>query len=382
MISTSKKCVVQVAEDVSGVAGGVPAVVRQLSERMMGQGMSVQVVHATGDSSELPAGLESFSFPPSGLGAVWSWGRGLRTGVANLAARSEKGQSVFHVHGVWSAPQYFAANAAHMAEIPFVVSVHGMLEPWLWNKQGLRVRMKKRAYWKTLGYPALSKASIIHAITPLEREHLTRLFPKNYIEVIPNAIEVDNSHARSTEERAKTILFLGRIEPKKGVDVLLAAFGQAQVGLDWSIDIVGPVWSNAYMAQLKAIIEEFGIGDKVRFHAPTFGVEKIKLLDQAWVMAVPSHSEVVGLVNLEAATRYLPTITTYQTGLHDWESGGGILIEPNVDSLRKALENACSWSAQEQYERGELSRHLVEKRYSWEVILPRWNQLYESLWGK
>ena len=373
-------CVIHVAEDISAVAGGVPAVVRQLSEKIMEKDVSVQVIHAVGEPDELASGIEVFPFPCSGFGKSWSWGHGLQSAVTKIATGSKLKRTSFHIHGSWAAPQYFAARAAYKAGVPFVFSAHGMLEPWLWNEQGLLRRIKKMIYWKLFAYPALSKAAIIHAITPFEKEHLTKLFPGNRIEVIPNAIEVDNIKLRSSIVRTKTILFLGRVEPKKGVDLLISAFCQSKIDQEWVVDIVGPVWSDEYMTYLKSIVVKFEMENRVKFHDPVFGDNKNKFLDKAWVMAVPSHSEAVGLVNLEAATRYLPTITTHQTGLFDWENGGGVLIEPKIDDLRDALEKACSWSEQEQYERGEMSRRLVEERYSWKVVLPMWVQLYESLW--
>jgi glycosyltransferase involved in cell wall biosynthesis len=96
------------------------------------------------------------------------------------------------------------------------------------------------------------------------------------------------------------------------------------------------------------------------------------------VMAVPSHSEVVGLVNLEAAAELLPTITTHQTGLFDWELGGGILIQPSVAELRASLEEVAIWSDDERHQRGLSSRELVLKRYSWKAVLPAWMSLYRS----
>jgi len=254
-----------------------------------------------------------------------------------------------------------------------------MLEPWLWDQQGWKIRAKKRLYWSALAYPALSKASVIHAITPLEQNNLARLFPGNRIEVIPNAIDVSGEDYCPQVERGKTILFLGRIEPKKGVDLLLRAFARAKISQDWSVDVVGPVWAQAYLSGLKAIVTECRLEQRVRFRGPLFGEQKRKLIDTAWVLAAPSHSEVVGLVNLEAAARCLPTITTHQTGLHDWEQGGGLLIEPNEEALVLALEAACSWSVQEQHERGLASRRLILQRYSWQAVMPMWMRLYSSL---
>jgi len=371
--------VVHVAEDVARMAGGVPAVVLQLSEHLSRNGIQVQIAHAKGDPGELPPGVEVFTYPPTSLGRLWSWGAGLRKGVARLAAAANGVSPVFHVHGAWSAPQYFAAHAAHNVGTPFVFTAHGMLEPWLWNRQGFGIHAKKQAYWWTLAYPALSKASVVHAITPLEKKHLARLFPKSRIEVIPNAIDVSDADNCPQEERSRTILFLGRIEPKKGVDVLLRAFAGANIDKEWSVDVVGPVWSQSYMSGLEAIAHEGGIGERVRFRGPLFGEEKRKLMDAAWVLVAPSHSEVVGLVNLEAAARCLPTITTHQTGLHDWELGGGLLVEPTTEALRQAVEIACSWSAEEQRDRGVASRRLVQQRYSWQAVLPMWCQLYSSL---
>jgi glycosyltransferase involved in cell wall biosynthesis len=379
MMRSGELRVVHVAEDMARIAGGIPAVVRQLTERLSLSGVRVQVAHSTGDVGELPTEVEVFTYPPTGLGRLWSWGHDLREGVVQLAGTSNESSPVFHVHGTWSAPQYFAARAAYEARVPFVFTAHGMLEPWLWDQQGWMIRAKKRLYWSVLAYPALSKASVIHAITPLEKNHLGQLFPNNRIEVIPNAIDVGDVEDCPQAERGKTILFLGRIEPKKGVDVLLRAFARAKIDKEWSVDVVGPAWSEAYLSELKSIVDKCRLGQRVRFHGPLFGEDKRKLIDSAWVLAVPSHSEVVGLVNLEAAARCLPTITTHQTGLYDWEQGGGLLVEPNKDAFSDALETACSWSVEEQRDRGMASWRLVQQRYSWQAVMPMWNQLYSSL---
>lgn len=373
--------VVHVAEDVSAIAGGVPAVVQQLSRHLAASGASVQIVHAQGNPGELPASMRAWVYPPEGIGRIWSWGGGLKKGITELTSPTMGSAPVFHLHGVWSAPQYFAARAAHKSGTPFIVTSHGMLEPWLWAQQGWRVHAKKQAYWKLFAYPVLKRASVVHAITTLERQHLHDLFPNNRIEVIPNAIDLDDFACGSEGDgqRERLILFIGRIEPKKGVDILLRAFAGAKISSDWRVTIVGPVWSEAYRMELDKIVAEGGLQERVTFAGPVFGEEKYHFLRKAWVMAVPSHSEVVGLVNLEAGAYRLPTITTHQTGLDDWELGGGMLIQPDVEEMRNALEKACSWSDEEREARGQSSRRLVEDRYSWKAVLPQWIALYESL---
>jgi len=380
MSKSSMLRVVHVAEEVSEIAGGIPAVVYQLSKRLAERGITTQVAYAKGTPDFLPAGMDSFAFPPAVLGRSWSWSYRLQTDVVKLTTRQNHDWPVFHIHGIWSAPQYFASRAANLSGVPFVITAHGMLEPWLWNKQGFIIHVKKLLYWKLFGYPALSKASVIHAITPMERTHLSNLFPKNRIVIIPNAIDLaEYQDIDTSNEKQKVILFLGRIEPKKGVDILLKSFARANLDKNWKMIIVGPFWSNAYQLQLEKIVTEFNLGNRVKFMGPVFGEEKLRLLRSSWVMVVPSHSEVVGLVNLEAAAMLLPSITTHQTGLYDWEAGGGLLIQPDVVDLQKALERVCLWSDREREERGFASRKLIQSRYSWEAVLPMWISLYQSL---
>ena len=113
-----------------------------------------------------------------------------------------------------------------------------------------------------------------------------------------------------------------------------------------------------------------------------FGAEKQRHLQRAWVLACPSHSEVIGLVNLEAALNGVPSITTFETGLYDWEEGGGLLVHPRVEEVRCAIEVACSWNGTQRQQRANASRELVLSRYSWRTVLPKWQSLYESLVGQ
>ncbi len=100
------------------------------------------------------------------------------------------------------------------------------------------------------------------------------------------------------------------------------------------------------------------------------------------MLTLPSHSDVVGMVNLEAAACRTPTITTHETGLWDWEAGGGLLIRPNESDLRQALVRASSWSDTERVAQGEASRDLVKRRYSMDVVGEQWLTLYRDLAGK
>ncbi len=129
----------------------------------------------------------------------------------------------------------------------------------------------------------------------------------------------------------KLIVFLGRLHPKKGVDLLIEAFKQAEFEYDWQLVIAGPDFNQTYARELRQLVVDLDLVDQVDFIGPVYGDKKYALLAKAWMVVVPSYSEVVALVNLEAAALQTPTITTTDTGLDDWAEGGGVLINADVD---------------------------------------------------
>jgi glycosyltransferase involved in cell wall biosynthesis len=372
--------VVHVTEDMAAISGGVPAVVRQLATRWAHTGQAVTVLHAKGDASDIEGIARVVRCVPSGLRRVWGHSGALQPALRDVLVRTAASGGLLHIHGLWTAPPTLAANMAAAHGVPSLFTAHGMLVPWLWNAQGAAVRLKKQLFWRLFGAASLHRCTLVHAITPMERDELRALLPGARIEVIPNAIDL--APAGDSQPRQPVVLFLGRIEPKKGVDILVRAFAAAGLPRDWRLDIAGPSWSDSYLAMLKTLVRQGGIENRVRFLGPVFGPAKEELLAQAWVMAAPSHSEVVGLVNLEAGARCLPSITTRQTGLWDWEQGGGCLVEPDVQDLARALRAASAWSDSERAQRGLASRDLVARRYSWSAVMPQWRRLYEHMTQK
>lgn len=369
--------ILQILEDFSELAGGIPKVVKELTRYVANDNIEMKVIYAKGYSSD----TRFFASPPNLIGHSWSWNHNLSKNIRKLVSTAPRMTGI-HIHGVWSSPQLLGGKIAKECGLPFILSSHGMLEPWLWAEQGLKIKLKKSLYWKFLAYPNFINAKVVHAITPLERDHLHKLFPKNRIEVIPNAINVDNINTLRLNyayQREKIILFVGRVEPKKGIHLLILAFAKAKLSKEWRLVILGPTWSLDYMNYLIKIINENALEERVEFKGAIFGDDKRTWMLRSWVLIAPSYSEAIGLVNLEAAVNRLPTITTHQTGLLNWEEGGGLLIYPNVSDVKRGIEIACSWNLMEREHRGETSRSLVVKNYSWEVVSPLWKELYRDI---
>ena len=129
-------------------------------------------------------------------------------------------------------------------------------------------------------------------------------------------------------------------------------------------------------SSLKDVIVSLKIEDKVIFVGPVRGENKHKLIKNAWVVVLPSYSEVMGMVNLEAALCYTPSITTFETGLVNWEESGGMLVHPTIGNLEKVLAEVINWSEDERIQRGLKAYDYVQSNFSWDKVITEWKNLY------
>jgi glycosyltransferase involved in cell wall biosynthesis len=280
---------------------------------------------------------------------------------------------IVHAHGVFMYPQYISCKIAESQKIPYLITAHGMLEPYL-NKGSI----KKKVYSKLLLNNMLNKASAIHAITPFEKDNLFGLTKHKNIVEIPNFIsfsEIPMLETYSPDE--EYLLYLGRIHEGKGLEILI----QSMLRIDdrnIKLKIVGT--ENEYSEELKKLSRNLNIEDRIVFTGGVYGNEKYKLFSNAKVLIAPSFSEVIGMVNLEAAACKTPVITTFNTGINpDWNISGGIMINPNTEELINAINQSVNWSTEERNQRGNNLSDFVLKNYSWEKKGYMWNDFYNSL---
>jgi glycosyltransferase involved in cell wall biosynthesis len=373
--------ILHVTDDLQTIKGGVPSAINQLSENLIKKNLDVLILHTSKSNYEIPHGVIDLSCPPSGILKFWHNSNFLRETMKGVIEENLNENLIIHIHGLWNAPQFFAAFYASKSNIPFVITFHGMIENWLWVKQGIIKRFKKNLYWYCILKKYFLKASAMHAITNNEKCTIKNLINIDMqIEIIPNTVAKISYHNENIKHKPlkKDILFLGRIDRVKGVDILAKAFMQANISKEWRLIIAGPVSDEAYKKEIDKIIKH-ECSERIVFTGPVFKGEKANLLQSSWVLAAPSHTEMMGLVNLEAALHKLPSITTYNTGLHDWEEGGGILSEPDVRGFKKIIEEVTQWTEDKRLQRGILSANHVNKKYTNEHGLNRWLSLYNKL---
>ena len=342
-----------ITEDISRASGGVRPVVKVLQSQFYNS----QILTTEKDRDD----LNILSFSHKG---PWLYSKDLKNYLNTIDSNT-----IFHLHGVWMHAQYIAAKIAIAREIPFIITPHGMFEPWLW-KSG---KLKKKLYLKLFTSSAFAKARYLHAITPEEKKTLQILFPKTEVICIPNAIEIEDVIDRKKPIRPY-FLFLGRVHPVKGVQMLIEVFKTLK-SLDFDLIIAGP--ESEHRNELEAL----AFNDKrIKFIGEIRGLKKKELYRNAHTFVAPSYSEVVGMVILEAAMMGTPVITTFQTGLlKEWGNNGGILINPTFNELKTALVEASKWNDQQRKLNGNKLRNFMIQEYSWKVNKPKWEALYNSM---
>ena len=289
---------------------------------------------------------------------------------------------IFHGHGIWQPPVHIMAKLARKNKIPYIISPRGMLEPWALNNG----KLKKIIALKLFQSKDLRKAACILSTSEMEATQFRNLGFNNPIGLIPNAIDLAEYPFKFDRKRTnkQTILFLSRIHPKKGIEILIEAWMglSSNIRENWSVEIAGN-GDFEYINRLNQLIEEKKLNKDIKIIGPQFGDDKIKSFQRADLFVLPSFSENFGVVVIEALACGIPVITTKGT---PWEElvqqGCGWWIEIGVKPLLVTLERALKKSQNELEEMGVRGRKLVEEKYTIRSTAEQSIELYQLILDK
>lgn len=352
--------VIHVVPSISEEASGPSYSVVRLCESLNGTGMDVQlsVLDWAATSARLPY-LKAF---PSGLGPR-------RLGVSPsmrrwLEAEAASGKvDLIHNHGLWMMPNVYPGWASRNGRCRLVVSPRGTLSTWALGRSALR----KKLFWRALQMPAIRTAACFHATADREYEDIRRLGFRQPVCILPNGIDVPPLQDIPRSDR-RQLLFLGRIHPVKGVDVLLRAWQAVEWRFpDWDLRIAGP--DNAgYLAAMQVLAAELRL-TRVTFSGSVFGEEKLRAYREASLFVLPSHSENFGMTVAEALVSATPAIVSKGapwSGLQP--QGAGWWIDIGVDPLVACLEQALATPSSHLTQMGQSGRAWMARDYSWKQI--------------
>lgn len=291
---------------------------------------------------------------------------------------------IVHFHGLWDPKFLRLSSHCRRLQIPYVVSPHGMLEPWARRYKG----WKKWPWFLLFEHHHLACAARLLTTSDNEARNLADIFPASHCTMLPLGLTADSganySAARrllNWDEAETVLLFLSRIHPKKGLHLLLRAL----VGVGSSakqtarLVIVGG-GEKTYLRELKnfAARERMKL-PQIEWAGEVWGDDKWRYFQGADLFCLPSFSENFGLAVLEAlqvGTRVLTTNQTPWSHLPSW--GAGFVCEPTEHDVRRALESffACpEWPAGE---RIRLAAQ-IHRSYGWDAVGPAYLRFYQDL---
>ena len=289
---------------------------------------------------------------------------------------------VVHFHGLWQPSHARASLRCAMLNLPAVVSPHGMLEPWAWRHK----RWKKLPYFQLVEKAHLSRADALLATAPAEASRLAGFIPTQRIETLPLGLTGD---ARPDYENARRILgwaphervllFLSRIHPKKGLDLLLRALSKMRVPNDVRLVVVGD-GEKTYVQQL----QNFAARNAHRlppidWRGAVWGEARWSYFQGADLFCLPTHSENFGLAVLESCQVGTPAMTTVDTPWADhFADHHGFIGHPTAESLREMLSEFFAQPATSPAQRQELA-DWAWARFHWEPLGARYVAFYEGL---
>jgi poly(glycerol-phosphate) alpha-glucosyltransferase len=275
-----------------------------------------------------------------------------------------------HLHGIWMYPSRAATRWARATGRRFLVSPHGMLDPWItargrWKKALARIGYE-RASWRA--------AAALHALTPNEAQDIARESGRDDALVIPNPAPGCGPAPQAGREA--TIAYIGRIHSKKNLLALVEGWMIARLPVRARLEIAG--WGDPDdVAALEAAIAR--AGPAVRFHGPVYGAAKQELLDRARFTVLPSHSEGLPMAMLEGWSAGTPSIMTAQCNLPEgFAAGAAIECGPSPQAIAGALEQALSLDESGWLAMARAAQGLAAGPFSAARVAERWAAAYRG----
>lgn len=279
---------------------------------------------------------------------------------------------IVHDHGLWLYSNFRSGQFVRQGGFLRVVSPRGMLEKWSLNY----ARRKKLLAWHLYQKASLDAAQALHVTSEMERRSCEALGFHRVVN-IPNGVHLPEVPDRL--QKSNTLLYIGRLHPKKGLDNLLQAWARLSPG-DWQLTIAGPS-EKGYREHLAELIASLGLGQRAKLLDELNDAEKWEHFQTAKVAILPSFSENFGITVAEALAAGTPVIATTGTpwsGLNDHRCGWW--VEPTVEALQMAISEALSADGNALSEMGQRGRQWVAEAFSWESIGRQMARFYREAW--
>lgn len=395
--------VLQVTYSLAADQGGPTMVTTRVAAAQAGLGHEVTILtrESAGPETALPqipgserVKIERIARGAGGLkGAISKvFGGDAKPKLRELIARHD----VVHVHNIWDPILTHAVNEARAQKKPVVLSPHGILTRWALSEK----RAKKAVAMALLYRRAIDRVSLVHALSSFEREEMAAFGFKGPVAVVPNGVfleEIDPLPAPGAFFAAHPelngepfVLFLSRLHPIKGLDILVDAFARVLTALG----APGPTPSSSPMPEAHApglrsgvlphlviVGPDFGmegpireqaaklnIGGRVHLMGPIFGRGKYEAMVDCACFCLPSGHEAFSVAIAEAMACRAAVVISPECHLPEAaNAGAGFVVERDPVKLASALERTLV-DEHGRLAMGDAGRKLVEDHFTWAKV--------------
>lgn len=300
----------------------------------------------------------------------------ISTSLVRALARKSKIVDVVHNHSLWSMVNVAAGWVVPGRSAKLVTSPRGTLSAYALG----RSRWMKRLMWP-LQRRTLSKADMLHATSEVELKEIRALGLTAPVVLLPNGIDLPvlppSVGPRKAESR--TLLYLGRIHPIKGLDLLLEAWALIEAQHpQWQLLVAGR-GEAAHVQAVKAMTEQLAV-QRVSFTGPLYGEAKSQAYIDADLFVLPTHSENFGMVVAEALAHACPAVVSRGAPWSGLTSEGcGWWVDNSVPILAAALDAAMRLPSDQLAAMGLRGRAWMERDFGWTAIGQKMDAAYRWL---
>lgn len=303
-----------------------------------------------------------------------------------------EGFDVLHIHGVWEGHLAQLAQEMRKAGKPVVLSSHGMLDRWSMCQSAWKKRLAL-AFGST-GRMLYEADAVIFGSSSESLESRKTISEKRHV-IIPNGIDTSSiaSFTDGPDTNAliarfpiiqtwrRTILYFSRIHPKKGLDILVAAFAHNKHRLEGvGLLVVGIPQDDEYLESIKRTIASSNLSRHIVITTDLVGAEARSAFGVSDVFALPSHQEGFSVAIIEAMAAGKPVLITdkcHMGEVSEWNAG--VVVPNTAQGVAEGLGQIIDINDNELVEMGRNARSIAKERFDWANISGQLERLYLKL---
>jgi glycosyltransferase involved in cell wall biosynthesis len=277
-----------------------------------------------------------------------------------------------HIHSWWNILVIGAAFICKRKKVNTVISPRGMLSDYIIGHSHAGIKH----FMHTLAGKNLLQYSLLHATSAAELAECKKLIPGWQGSIIPNIISLPQLTRYKKENPVFTLLFLSRIHPKKGIELLMEAISQLRE--DVCLKIAG-TGEEQYMESLKQKAVILGIQNKIQWLGWQNRDKKFEVLMQADLLALTSYNENFANVVIESLHAGTPVLLSREVGLSGFvqENGLGWICTLDPKNIAAQIEAAIH-DVEKRKQVQHCAPAVIQKHFSPEKLVPQYLELYNS----